>query len=152
MPPFRPFKPGEFVENDGSNPQWPKGTQSTERAITWQMPDGRWVNTPTLFQTPNGVVDMSAPASEEQARGAAMALMRSGYSFPIYGSEDDAVRGAIARSSKGGAFQGSIGKPRETSDARTQGGLAELLSRPRAAPPNLAEILAGGPQGIGGGR
>lgn len=102
MPPFRPFKPGEFVQNAD-------GTQSTERTITWQLPDGRWVNTPTLFMTPNGVLDLSTPDKEEQARAAAMMLMKSGTEFPTFRSPDDAESFATGRSKGGGAFQGALG-------------------------------------------
>jgi hypothetical protein len=103
MPPFRPFKPGEFVQNAD-------GSQSTERTITWQLPDGRWVNTPTLFMTPNGVLDLSTPEREEQARGAAMALMRSGTEFPTFQSPDEAESVAAGRSKGGGVFQGELGR------------------------------------------
>lgn len=105
MPPFRPFKPGEFVQNAD-------GTQSTERTITWQLPDGRWVNTPTLFMTPNGVLDLSTPDKEEQARQAAMVLMKSGTEFPTFRSPEEAESFATGRSKGGGVFQGELGHPK----------------------------------------
>jgi hypothetical protein len=103
MPPFRPFKPGEFVQN-------PDGTVSTERTITWQTPEGKWVNTPTLFMNNRGeVIDLSTPDKYDQAVSAAMALIRSGYEFPTYEDEGSAVTSAQGRSKGGGAFQGGLG-------------------------------------------
>lgn len=122
MPPFRPFKPGEFVDNGD-------GTRSTERTITWQLPDGTWVNTPTLFMvdTTGKVLDLSDPASQEQAQRAAMALIRAGYQFPSFRSEPEASQAAAKRSDGGGAFQGSIAT---TKPALSAPGLGSSLNPP----------------------
>jgi hypothetical protein len=128
MPPFRPFNHGEFVQNAD-------GSQSTERTITWQMPDGRWVNTPTLFMTPNGVLDLSTPDKEEQARQAAMVLMKNGTEFPTFKSPDEAESFATGRSKGGGVFQGQLGHQRP-------GGLFGLPPLPPPMQPTNAVAAA----------
>lgn len=96
QPPFRPFLPGEQVDNGD-------GSYSTERLITWQTPDGQWVNTPTLFQTANGVLDLSTAVQEAQARRAAEVLGQSGMSFPTFNTLPEAESWAQNRSAGGGA-------------------------------------------------
>src|SRR5690348_1052055 len=44
---LRPFRPGERRPNAD-------GSYSTEISTTWQLPNGQWVNVPSLWMGPNG--------------------------------------------------------------------------------------------------
>ena len=103
-PRIRPLKSGEFIENDGSDNRYEKGSISTERLITWQLPSGKWVNTPSIFMRADGkpIVLTDEP---DVAQKAASMLMRAGYSFPTFESLEEAIGAAKLRSAKGGASQ-----------------------------------------------
>ncbi|MCF1478137.1 hypothetical protein FS782_13760 [Agrobacterium vitis] len=103
-PTLRPFQPGEKVDN-------PDGSYSTERTATFQLPDGKWVNLPTLWMGKDGPVDLAT--SEEGVIAAGQEFEKSsGKQFKRYSSVADAEAAAKSRSENGGANAGS---PFETS-------------------------------------
>lgn len=96
---LRPFNPGEKVDN-------PDGSYSTERTATYQLPDGKWVNLPTLWMGPNGPVDLAN--SEEDVVATAQAFEKSsGQRFKRFSDVQSAETSAKARSENGGANAGS---------------------------------------------
>lgn len=97
---MRPLKQGEYIRN-------PDGSVSTERTITYQLDDGRWVNSPTLFMTPSGVRSFSE--QPEVAEMIAKRLMLEyGFDFPTFNSLEEAEAAAKARSEAGGAFSSGV--------------------------------------------
>lgn len=122
---LRPFKPGEQRPN-------PDGSYSTEISTTWQTPDGQWVNVPSLWMGPNGPKQFD-PNDEDSILGAMQAFeAANGPTFQRFGSEQDAVGAAKARSAAGGAGSG----PQATS----QGALPPLPSSTIAPAPNVASV------------
>ncbi len=95
-PQLRPFRPGESRPNAG-------GSYSTEISTTWQLPDGKWVNVPSLWMSKSGPQQF-APDDEEGILGAMQKYeAASGTTFPRFPSESAAVAAAKARSEAGGA-------------------------------------------------
>lgn len=97
---LRPFKPGEFVDNHD-------GTISTERSETYQLPDGSWVNVPSLWMSREGPKDF---AGDEDG---IMENMRAyedatGNKFPRFKTVEEAETAAEARSANGGAAAGTV--------------------------------------------
>ncbi|CCE94652.1 hypothetical protein SFHH103_00148 [Sinorhizobium fredii HH103] len=96
---LRPFNPGETRPNAD-------GSFSTELTTTWQLPSGEWVNVPSLWMGPNGPQQFN-PEDERGILGAMQAYeAQSGPAFARYGSQEEAVAAARARSNAGGAGAG----------------------------------------------
>lgn len=96
---IRPFNSGERRPNSD-------GSYSTEISTTWELPDGKWVNVPSLWMAKNGPVQFDAD-DEEAILGAMKAYeAESGKPFPRFASEGEAVKAAKARSASGGAGSG----------------------------------------------
>ena len=97
----RPFKENEFVQNDD-------GSISTERTVTIQDAEGKYVNVPSLWMVDDGYVDFGD--DETQIRNMLVRHERNGGSFERFDSVEDAEESAKARSNAGGASvtQGSI--------------------------------------------
>lgn len=96
---IRPFNSGERRPNSD-------GTYSTEISTTWKLPDGKWVNVPSLWMAKNGPVQFDAD-DEEAILGAMKTYeAESGKPFPRFSSEGEAVKAAKARSAGGGAGSG----------------------------------------------
>lgn len=108
-PSLRPFAPGEYITN-------PDGSYSTERTVTVQDRNGQWVNVPSLWKGPDGsTIDMG---DDEDRIGEALGQYEAGGAqFSRFPTVDDAVRAAEARSSHGGAFEGSGMATPDTSGA-----------------------------------
>lgn len=108
-PSLRPFAPGEYITN-------PDGSYSTERTVTVQDRNGQWMNVPSLWKGPDGAtIDMG---DDEDRIGAALGQYEAGGAqFSRFPTVDDAVRAAEARSSHGGAFEGSGMATPDTSGA-----------------------------------
>lgn len=103
---LRPFGAGEKIVNED-------GTISTERTETYQLPDGKWINVPSLWMSPKGPVDL---AGDENAIMAALSdyEARSGKEFPRFSDLSSAETAARARSEKGGAQAGTNTKERSS--------------------------------------
>lgn len=98
-PPLRPFNADESVQN-------PDGSMSTERTVTIQTPDG-WVNIPSLWKGPNGVVDvMTMPEPEARLQWLLRQLEVNGPMFKRHRSVEEAEAEARRRSDAGGAKSG----------------------------------------------
>lgn len=96
---LRPFEPGEKIDN-------PDGSYSTERTETFQLPDGGWVNLPTLWMAKEGAVDLAG--NEEDVIAAAHEFeAASGKRFKRFKTVEEAEASARARSEHGGANAGS---------------------------------------------
>lgn len=101
---LRPFNPGERRDNSD-------GTYSTEISTTWQLPDGKWVNVPSLWMGPDGPKQFDA-GDEDGILGAMQRWeAKSGKPFPRFDSEQQAVDAAKARSAAGGAAAGLPASP-----------------------------------------
>lgn len=99
---LRPFRAGESRPN-------PDGSYSTEITTTWQLPDGAWVNVPSLWMGANGPQQFS-PDDEGGILGAMQTFeAQNGPAFQRFGSEQEAVAAAEARSQAGGAGAGQQG-------------------------------------------
>lgn len=99
QPAYRPFRPGELRPNAD-------GTYSTEITTTWQMPDGQWVNVPSLWMGPNGPTQF-AEDDEKSIMSAARAYeAANGQTFQRFPTVDAAVAYAQNRSNQGGAGAG----------------------------------------------
>lgn len=95
----RPFKPGEFVQN-------PDGSRSTERTHTFEMPGG-WANVPSLWMTPNGVVNEAGTMPDALlAALASLFEQKSGQTFARHRARQPAEAAAQRRSDMGGAGSG----------------------------------------------
>jgi hypothetical protein len=93
---LRPFGPSERRSN-------PDGSYSTEVSTTWQLPDGSWANVPSLWMGPSGPKQFN-PDDEEGIMGAMRKYeAQTGQPFPRFGSEQEAVSAAQARSGAGGS-------------------------------------------------
>lgn len=98
VPQLRPFEPGEYVDNGD-------GSRSTERTVSVPLPDGSWMNAPSLWMSPKGPWDFGM--NEDYITDMALWYERAtGKKFPRYGSVDEAVQASKARSAGGGVFQG----------------------------------------------
>jgi hypothetical protein len=101
-------QPGDFLRPFNANERRPNadGSYSTEISTTWQLPDGKWTNVPSLWMGPNGPQQFN-PDDEENILGAASSYeMRNGQTFSRFPSEQAAVQAAEARSAAGGAGSG----------------------------------------------
>lgn len=98
---LRPFQPGERRPN-------PDGSYSTEISTTWQMPDGKWANVPSLWMGANGPVQLDKESQIMYAMKAFEAA--TGQMFPRFKSEQDAVSTAQARSKAGGVDRGFLAR------------------------------------------
>ncbi len=98
-PQMRPFQPGEKIQNSD-------GTYSTERTETYQLPDGKWVNAPSLWMAGDKPVDLAGNEGEiiKALDGFEKA---SGNRFRRFDSVAAAESAAQARSQDGGADAGS---------------------------------------------
>lgn len=114
-PLYRPFRPGEARPNAD-------GSYSTEVLTTWQLPTGEWVNVPSLWMGPQGPVQFDEGDEESILTNMHNHEQMAGPSFQRFGSVEEAVTAAKARSHAGGAGSGpQTGKPRMTlSDIRQQ--------------------------------
>lgn len=96
---LRPFKAGERREN-------PDGTHSTEVSTTWQLPDGQWVNAPSLWMGEGGPVQFE-PDDENQILGAVNEWEAGGgAAFPRFKTLEEAETAAQNRSAAGGVESG----------------------------------------------
>ena len=93
---LRPFKKGEFIEN-------PDGTRSTERSVTIKLPDGGWINLPSLWMSAGGPVDFGFDEESILQQGLAFEES-SGRKFKRFKTQKQAVDAAKKRSDAGGAF------------------------------------------------
>lgn len=97
---LRPFQPGEQINN-------PDGSYSTELSTTWQLPDGQFVNVPSLWMGDNGPVRFN-PEDEQGILGALQQYeFGRGQSFPRFMSAQEAETAAVQRSNAGGAGSAS---------------------------------------------
>ena len=100
-PELRPFHANERRPNGD-------GSYSTEISTTWQTPDGKWVNVPSLWMGKDGPQQFNAD-DEEGILGAMQKYeARNGQTFARFDSEKDAVAAAEKRSANGGAAAGSV--------------------------------------------
>jgi hypothetical protein len=93
---LRPFRSGEFIEN-------PDGSISTERSVTAKLPDGQWINLPSLWMGPGGPVDFGDDEDAIVEQGLAFEE-NTGEEFKRFKTRRQAIDAAKARSSAGGAF------------------------------------------------
>ena len=99
---LRPFGQGERINNQD-------GTYSTERSRTFPLPDGSWVNAPSLWMSQEGPVDFGD--SEDMLRALLQFYEKSGgTAFPRFKTVDEAEAAARARSAAGGAGAGPYGQ------------------------------------------
>jgi hypothetical protein len=97
--PIRPARAGERRDN-------PDGSYSTELSTTWQLPDGQWVNVPSLWRKGDQWQQFE-PGDEQGILGAMQAYeAANGPTFARFGSLEEAERAAEARSAAGGAGAG----------------------------------------------
>lgn len=101
---LRPFHPDERRDNGD-------GTYSTEISTTWQLPDGKWVNVPSLWMGKDGPKQFDA-SDEDGILGAMQRWeAKSGQQFPRFASMEEAEAAAQARSAAGGAGAGQQASP-----------------------------------------
>lgn len=101
---LRPFRPGEQINN-------PDGSYSTELTTTWQLPDGQFVNVPSLWMGANGPVRFN-PEDEQGIMGAMQQYeFGNAQAFPRYMSVQEAEAVARQRSRSGGAGSVNIQTP-----------------------------------------
>lgn len=99
-PALRPFRPGETRPNAD-------GSVSTEISTTWQLPDGQWVNVPSLWMGQNGPQQFDE-GDEQGILGAMRAYeAANGPTFSRFPSVQEAEAAARDRSAHGGAAAGS---------------------------------------------
>ncbi|YP_010115339.1 DarB-like antirestriction [Sinorhizobium phage PBC5] len=96
---LRPFNAEERRPNSD-------GSYSTEISTTWQLPDGKWVNVPSLWMGKDGPKQFNA----DDEAGILGSMQRfeeqNGQKFPRFDSEQEAVAAAKTRSAAGGAGAG----------------------------------------------
>ncbi|KQV27850.1 hypothetical protein ASC97_05660 [Rhizobium sp. Root1203] len=97
---LRPFRPGETRPNTD-------GTYSTEISTTWQLPDGKWVNVPSLWMGKNGPQQFKADDEDSILGSMKRYEQKNGQVFARFDSEKDAVAAAEKRSAAGGAAAGN---------------------------------------------
>lgn len=96
---LRPFNAGETRPNAD-------GTHSTELTTTWQLPDGQWVNVPSLWMGADGPKEFD-PSDEQSILGAMQQYESGGGSaFARFPDLQSAETAAKARSAAGGAASG----------------------------------------------
>ena len=99
LKPIRPFKPGEFLNNQD-------GTRSTERSVSFNI-EGREVLVPQLWMTPDGPVDLSR--NPQTIIRALMAFEeRTGKKFPRFDNPDEATAFSKQKSALGGRSPGFL--------------------------------------------
>lgn len=93
---LRPFKPGERRDN-------PDGSHSTEITTTWQLPDGQWVNAPSLWMGDDGN-PVQFDEGDEQGILGTLGEWEAGGGKPFqrFPSLEEAENAARARSEAGG--------------------------------------------------
>ncbi len=123
---LRPFQENEERPNSD-------GSVSTEVSTTWKLPDGKWVNVPSLWMGRGGPKQF---ASDDE--DAILGTMReyeakNGPTFQRFDTEEDAVAAAKDRSAAGGAASGDAAqRAYEEREAKTPGKYA-LLTESEAA-------------------
>ena len=103
---YRPLQGGERRDNGD-------GTFSSELEVTERLPDGSWVNVPSLWMGPNGMEEVAAD------RAVQIALdyeKRTGQKFPRFKTVDEGIAAAKARSNAGGTSVGPLARGRAPSD------------------------------------
>lgn len=97
---LRPFTSGEQRPNAD-------GSYSTEISTTWQLPDGQWVNVPSLWMGSNGKPKQFSPDDEKGILGTMDAFeKKNGQTFARFPTLNAAEEAARARSAAGGAAAG----------------------------------------------
>lgn len=135
-----PFDPGDFIRNED-------GSISTERTVTIQLSNGKWVNIPTLWKNDEGYVDFSD-------REGALRNLLANYEYhhnqklPRYDTVDEAVKAAQERSESGGAGSGyspsfgeAIANFASAAMKNPVGALAWMLETAGESAPQLAAAL-----------
>ncbi|WP_244661671.1 hypothetical protein [Mesorhizobium huakuii] len=98
---LRPFTAGEKRPNAD-------GSYSTEVSTTFQLPDGQWVNVPSLWMGSNGKPKQFSPTDEKDIIGAMTAFeAKNGPTFARFPTVGAAEEAAQARSAAGGAAAGN---------------------------------------------
>lgn len=88
------------------------GSYSTEITRTVQLPDGSWVNVPSLWWGEGNTVRDFGTMSDDQLAGFAMRYEQmSGQQFPRYRNLGGAEEAARNRSAAGGGTQGQLSRP-----------------------------------------
>jgi hypothetical protein len=128
---LRPLAANEYRDNgDGS---W-----STEVTTTVQDANGKWMNVPSLWMSPNGWVDLG---EDEDAIGqAAQSYEAKGTAFPRFNSVEEAEAAATARSKSGGVANGALAGG---TGGAAQAPISKIVLRPDAA--TAADVRAGRP-------
>lgn len=123
---LRPFQENEERPNSD-------GSVSTEVSTTWKLPDGKWVNVPSLWMGKGGPKQF-APDDEDAILGTMRGYeAKNGPTFQRFDTEEDAVAAAKARSAAGGAASGDAAqRAYEERDAKSPGKYA-LLTESEAA-------------------
>lgn len=99
---LRPLAQGEQRNNSD-------GSYSTEITTTWQTPDGKWVNVPSLWAGPDGKTKQFDPGDEDGIMNAMVDYERqTGKRFPRYDTVQEAEAAAKARTQAGGAGSGPL--------------------------------------------
>lgn len=117
---LRPFQENEERPNSD-------GSVSTEISTTWKLPDGKWVNVPSLWMGKAGPKQFAADDED-----AILGTMRdyeakNGATFQRFDSEDAAVAAAKNRSAAGGAASSDAAQRAfEESEAKSPGKYALL--------------------------
>jgi hypothetical protein len=133
-PSLRPFRPGERRPN-------PDGSYSTEVSTTWQLPDGQWVNVPSLWMGRDGPIQF--PANDEKNILGAMRdyESRSGAPVPRFASLQEAEAAARQRSADGGAGSAPpLPAPRTIPDAPMVASVPQQIQQQQPAP-SVAQAL-----------
>jgi len=97
---LRPFRAGETRPNSD-------GSYSTEISTTWQLPDGKWVNVPSLWMSAGGPKQFSPDDEEGILSTMQKYEAANGSTFPRFDSEEAAEAAAKSRSAAGGAGAGN---------------------------------------------
>lgn len=128
QPSLRPFKAGETRPNAD-------GSYSTEISTTWQLPDGKWVNVPSLWMGDKGPQQFD-PNDEQGILGAMQLYEKAnGQTFQRFNSVDEAEAAARARSASGGAGAG----PQQTASLPPLDAPRTIAPAPAVAPVQVAQ-------------
>ena len=101
-----------FTQGQDQPRQNADGSYSTEVTRTVRLPTGEWTNVPTLwFRDNQPVTDIGQYDDDVVGQFAAQYERSTGNKFPRFGSLDEAVGAAKARSAGGGATQGLLSTP-----------------------------------------
>lgn len=96
---LRPFNPGEAVDNGD-------GSYSTERTVSAALPDGLWINAPSLWMSSEGPVNFGM--NEDAIVETALAYeRRTGTKFPRFKTVEEAIKASKSRSARGGVYTGA---------------------------------------------